>query len=66
MVGPIVEAQLLTTEEMPECEAGCDIDGLADMTDFVRQWAQVCTLLPPTLNPGFYIKTLFSIPYACV
>lgn len=43
MVGPIVEAQLLTTEEMPECEAGCDIDGLADMTDFVRQWAQTLT-----------------------
>jgi hypothetical protein len=40
-VGPIREAQLLATESLPECEAGCDINGLADMVDFVRQWAQV-------------------------
>lgn len=40
-MGPIREAQLLATESLPECEAGCDINGLADMVDFVRQWAQV-------------------------
>ena len=29
------------TESLPECEAGCDVAGLGDMVDFVRQWAQV-------------------------
>ena len=42
MVGPIRESELVATESLPECEAGCDINGLADMVDFVRQWAQAC------------------------
>ena len=42
LVGPIRESEPLMTESLPECEAGCDIGGLGDMVDFVRQWAQVC------------------------
>ena len=41
LVGPIRESAPLMTESLPECEAGCDIGGLGDMVDFVRQWAQV-------------------------
>lgn len=43
LVGPIRESELLATESLPECEAGCDINGMADMVDFVRQWSQVST-----------------------
>ena len=43
LVGPIRESELLATESLPECEAGCDINGIADVVDFVRQWAQVRT-----------------------
>ena len=41
LVGPIRESAPLMTESLPECEAGCDVGGLGDMVDFVRQWAQV-------------------------
>ena len=44
---------MLTTELLPECETGCGVDGLADMVDFVRQWAQVCALTYPSSHTQY-------------
>ncbi len=62
LVGPIRESAPLMTESLPECEAGCDVGGLGDMVDFVRQWAQarlICALVVTAGSTGGSAPTVF-------